>query len=142
MGIEHQEEGAMIYYLDTNAVISVTKEKNMELAKKIHSFQRSKIKVPSMVRGELLTGAHKSNNAETMKITLDFIDMFETIAFDEHASEIYARVRASMEKKGNIIGSNDLIIAATVMSRGGVLVTNNTKEFERVEGLQIEDWSI
>ena len=64
------------------------------------------------------------------------------MAFDYNAAFLYGKIRASLENKGNNIGPNDLFIAALVLSLNGILVTNNTREFSRVEGLLIEDWTI
>jgi tRNA(fMet)-specific endonuclease VapC len=101
-----------------------------------------KIKIPSMVAGEFLTGIMKKNNERQISDAKRFLSKFEIVSFDEDSAFSYSKIRSSLENKGNIIGSNDLIIASTVLSRGGTLVTNNTKEFERIEGLCIEDWSV
>lgn len=60
--------------------------------------------------------------------------------FDTQAAKAYASIRADLESKGKVIGANDLLISAHALSRGLILVTNNVKEFERVGGLQIENW--
>lgn len=65
----------------------------------------------------------------------------EIVPFEDAASEEYARVRAELETSGSPIGPNDLIIAATVCSEEGTLVTRNTREFRRVEGLELVDWT-
>jgi tRNA(fMet)-specific endonuclease VapC len=95
-----------------------------------------------MVMGEFITGGIKSGSERKKNNIKKLLSMFEIVPFDAEAAAIYAKIRADLEIKGNVIGSNDMIIAATVLSRGGTLVTNNTREFCRIEGLQIEDWSI
>jgi tRNA(fMet)-specific endonuclease VapC len=101
------------------------------------------VKVPSMVKAELIAGAFKSqkdrSNLRSIEKTLSF---FEIIPFDDTAAMIYGKIKTELERKGNMIGPNDLIIAATVLSRGGTLVTSNTKEFRRVEGLHLVDWFV
>ena len=69
------------------------------------------------------------------------MDVFNSEGFDECCTEAYGKIRADLEKNGTVIGPNDLMIAATVIRKGGVLVTHNTKEFSRIEGLRIEDWT-
>jgi tRNA(fMet)-specific endonuclease VapC len=64
----------------------------------------------------------------------------EIVPFDGEAAERYGDIRASLELAGRIIGGNDMMIAAIVLSRGGVLITNNTREFSRVENLSVENW--
>jgi tRNA(fMet)-specific endonuclease VapC len=65
---------------------------------------------------------------------------FEIVSFDSRSADYYGTVRLELEKKGQLIGPNDLVIAATVLAHGGVLVTHNVKEFKRVKGLKVEDW--
>lgn len=99
------------------------------------------IKIPSVVKAELLFGAVKSNRDEENKRFIQrFLKPFEIVPFDDDATTFYATIRSQTESKGTPVGPNDLIIAATVLSRGGVLVTNNTKEFEHIQGLRIENW--
>ena len=78
-----------------------------------------------------------SNIAEVV----NFLDKFEIISFDSYAAWIYGEIKSSLELKGQIIGFNDMLIAATVLANNGLLVTNNTKEFMRIENLKLEDWT-
>ncbi|HPT13003.1 MAG TPA: PIN domain-containing protein, partial [Bacteroidales bacterium] len=66
----------------------------------------------------------------------------EIVPFDDDCSIVYSKIRSAMELKGTIIGPNDYIIAATVLAKNGILVTNNTKEFARVKSLKIENWTV
>jgi tRNA(fMet)-specific endonuclease VapC len=66
--------------------------------------------------------------------------VYEIIPFGDKEIITYARIRVNLEEKGNIIGPNDFIIAAITLSHGATLVTHNTKEFERVDDLLLEDW--
>ena len=72
----------------------------------------------------------------------ELLEIHEVIELTEDVAEQYARIRAELEKRGENIGSNDLWIAATAIAYGATLVTNNTREFSRITGLQIEDWSL
>ncbi|MDO8518982.1 MAG: type II toxin-antitoxin system VapC family toxin [Deltaproteobacteria bacterium] len=133
----------MTYYLDTNICIYALKGVFPEIKNVMMRIGAFDIKIPSIVNAELKLGAKKSNNPEKAKIVLaQFLSPYEIIPFDEPASLVYAEIRGDLEKAGKVIGPNDLIIAATVLSRGGTLITHNTKEFKRIKNLKIEDWTL
>ena len=94
-----------------------------------------------MVKAELLHGAAKSahpvRNHELVEL---FLAPFETVAFDDSAAIQYGRIRSELELAGQVIGFNDLIIAATVVAYDGTLVSSNIKEFGRIGGLKLENW--
>jgi tRNA(fMet)-specific endonuclease VapC len=95
------------------------------------------------VKAELLFGLEKSKRKNEIKAKYEqFLNTFEIIPFDDHATSSYAKIRLELERKGTIIGGNDLLIASTVLSRQGILVTHNTKEFKRVPQLVTEDWTV
>jgi tRNA(fMet)-specific endonuclease VapC len=115
---------------------------DLKIKEKLRSVSSKNIKIPSIVKAELLVGAYKSSNIERKKeIVTKILAPFEIIPFDSDASEEYGKIRAGLEMTGKVIGPNDLIIAAMVLSRGGILVTNNTKEFSRIKNLHVEDWN-
>ncbi len=132
----------MHYYLDTNICIYYLKGLYPLLIDKLHNHYVSEIKIPSIVKAELLYGAKKSKKKEdnTNKVE-QFLLPFEVIAFDDKAATKYSEIRAEMTVAGTPIGPNDLIIAATVMTNNGTLITNNENEFSRVNGLMIENWT-
>lgn len=140
MGTRFSEGRTMTYYLDSNMIIFLLDRGNQKIANKLRSFSPRDIKVPSMVRAELLTRAYKNGNEHRLDIVTKFLAPYEIVPFDEDSSTMYGKIRAELEKKGNKIGPNDMIIASTVLSHGGILVTNNVREFERVDGLHVEDW--
>jgi len=133
----------MNYYLDTNTCIYFLKGLYPDLLAKIMSLNPENIKIPAMVKAELLYGAEKSqkvkDNSEKVK---QFLLPFEIIPFDDKAAEEYSKIRSRLERTGILIGPNDLIISATVLSNDGILVSNNDKEFKRVPGLNTENWII
>ncbi len=99
------------------------------------------LKIPAIVKAELLFGLEKSKRKKVIKQKYErFLDVFEIIAFDDDAAYYYAKIRMELESKGTIIGGNDLLIASSVLSRHGILITHNVKEFKRVPQLPIEDW--
>ena len=131
-----------IYYLDSNICIFHLRKPFGRLADKINSVEPDRIKIPAIVKAELMVGAVKSAMPEqNIEQVEAFFLPFEIIPFDDATVETYAKMRAALELKGQKIGSNDTIIAATALAHGGVLVTNNTKEFGRIDGLQLEDWT-
>ena len=135
-------EKKTLYYPDTNVCINFLRNKNIKLRNKFLEYPPDIIKISAIVTGELLTGAHKSLRKEdNIKQVTNFLSQFEIIPFDWLASVAYGQIRSQLEATGKIIGPNDTLIAASVLSRAGVIVTNNVREFSRVEGLFIEDWT-
>lgn len=132
----------MNYFLDTNICIYFLKGKNDKIENNIKKLNPNRIKIPSIVKAELLLGALKSQNPKKNQGTiLNFLDPFEIIGFNDIESEIYPEIRYDLELKGLPIGPNDLIIASIVISNNGILVTNNEKEFSRIKSLKLENWT-
>jgi len=132
----------MMYFFDTNICIYFLKGTFPELQERVLATQPDKIKIPSMAAAELIYGARKSKKAaETMEKVTRFLKPLQIIPFDAEAAAFYGNIRASLEKAGNTIGFNDTIIAATVLAHNGTLVTNNSGEFSRVSGLNLENWT-
>jgi len=136
-----QEGNARKYFRDTNVLITLLNNRSTRLKEIIMSHPSKDIKIPSMVKGELLVGAYKKEDTELRLDNIRKILLaFDIVPFDDAAAAVYGRIRAELEMKGNTIGPCDMVIAATVLSQGGILVTGNTREFKRVEGLQVVDW--
>lgn len=132
----------MNYFLDTNICIYFLKGKNEQIERNLKKLNPNRIKIPSIVKAELLLGALKSKNPKKNQDTiLDFLDPFEIIGFNDIESEIYSVIRSKLESKGLPIGPNDLIIASIVINNNGILVTNNEREFSRIQTLKIENWT-
>lgn len=131
----------MNYCLDTNAVIDYLKGRSTNLLKQIQDKRPDRIKIPSIVRAELLFGALKSAQPDENRAKVElFLAPFEILDFDRSAADRYAHTRLELDKAGTPIGPNDLVIAATVLASSATLVTHNTREFSRVPGLLVEDW--
>jgi len=132
----------MKYFLDTNICIYYLKGIYPAIVKNLFSKSPDDIRIPAIVKAELLYGAQKSTAKEkTKKRILEFLLPFKIIGFNDEATEIYGRTRQYLERKGIIIGPNDLIIASIVLSANGILVTKNIKEFSRIKELKIENWT-
>lgn len=132
----------MRYFLDTNICIYALKNTYPQIKRMIRNLSPVNIAIPSIVKAELFYGALKSQRKDkVISILKKFLSPFEIIPFGDGEIMTYARIRANLEEKGNIIGPNDLIIAAITLSHGATLVTHNIKEFERVDDLLLEDWT-
>jgi len=132
----------MNYFLDTNIIIYFLNDnQNFQVGKNFEKINSSQILIPSIVEAELLYGAQKSKKREfTLNKLEEFLINFRKVPFDSDAAVYYAIIRFLLESKGKLIGTNDLLIAATVLANDGILVTNNVKEFSRVPNLKIENW--
>ena len=132
----------MIYMLDTNICSFIIREKPQNIKEKLKECEKEHtVALSSIVVSELLYGAKKRNSKKLSYIVKSFINNFIIYDFDKNASKEYANIRSKLEQNGQIIGSNDLFIASHAKSINAVLVTNNTREFNRVSGLTVEDWS-
>ena len=133
----------MKYFLDTNICIYFLKGKNEKLRSTLLSKHPDDIKVPSIVKAELLYGALKSQQkVENEEFVKRFLLPYEIVSFGSIESEEYGRIRAELEFEGKIIGPNDLIIASIVVAHGGRLITNNEREFNRIGALAVENWLV
>jgi tRNA(fMet)-specific endonuclease VapC len=131
----------MNYFLDTNICVYFLKGLYPSVLENIQNTNPNNIKIPSIVKAELLYGAEKSQHkAKNLTNINRFLEPFEIISFDDDCSIIYSKIRATLELKGTVIGPNDYIIAATTLAKNGILVTNNTKEFDRIKNLKLENW--
>ena len=131
----------MIYFLDTNICIYHLNDSEPSVSDRLEQMPLQSIKIPSIVAAELLYGAEKSiRREENLKRCKEFLSIFEIVPFDEKSAGHYAVIRAKLERKGMIIGGNDIAIAAIVLANNGVIVSHNTAGFSRVDGLAMEDW--
>ncbi len=132
----------MNYFLDTDVCIFALKERSLSLKKRIMGHLPEQVKIPAMVKAELMFGAHRSSDAAKAHFAVEgLLAPFEIVPFDADGAACYSKIRHELERKGKSIGPNDLIIASIVLSRQGTLVTHNLKEYERVSGLKIQDWA-
>jgi len=132
----------MNHFLDTNICIYYLNNSSPGIRERLDASDLDTIKIPSVVAAELLYGAAKSARHEynLPRVRL-FLQQFEIAHFDYAAAETYGNIRSALERQGAVIGWNDLLIAAIVKANGGILVSNNTREFSRVEGLALNDWT-
>jgi tRNA(fMet)-specific endonuclease VapC len=131
-----------MYLLDTNICIYIIKKKPIDVLKILKTKSKKDIFVSSITIAELEYGIAKSIYPEKNKISLiEFLSIFNILNFDDKDAVEFGIIKSKLEKIGKIIGPMDLLISAQAMSKKLILVTNNTKEFERIEGLKIENWT-
>ena len=131
----------MRYLLDTNACIAVLNKTPPQLLKRVRRCFPADIGMPAPVAYELYYGAYKSRHARRNVDLLDQVE-FEIVPFDAADARMAGAIRSELETIGRPIGPYDLLIAGQARARNLVLVTANSREFSRVEGLDSEDWSI
>jgi len=131
----------MMYLLDTNICIYLINRKPENVVNHIKLLQPHQIKLSAISIAELEYGVSKSKNRDKNRSALiNFASAFDIIDFNDEDAEVYGLIRANLEKKGLVIGPYDMQIAAQAISRDIILVTNNTKEFERIENIKLENW--
>jgi len=126
--------------LDTNIVIYVLKRRPIQVLD-IFNQNTNRMAISSITLSELIYGAEKSQNiSKNLEAIEDFISHIEVLSYDQKTSQTYGQIKAKLEKNGEIIGENDIHIAAHAISQGLILVTNNLNEFRRVPNLSLENW--
>ena len=131
-----------MFFLDTNTCIFFLNGSSPSVKDKILSTPPNRIKIPSIVKAELLLGAYKSRYRQSNLEKVEaFLEPFGIVPFDDRTTYIYADIRSKTETSGRNVGPNDLLIASVVMLFSGTLVTNNLKEFKHIDVLKLEDWS-
>ena len=132
----------MRYMLDTNVLINCIRKKSDKLLKKLSKIDSSDVCISSITYAELVHGVEKSKEVERNRFALALmLANIEVLDFDVNAANDYGKIRADLESKGEPIGPLDMLIAAYALSSECVLVTNNTKEFKRVDSLKVVDWT-
>lgn len=131
-----------MYMLDTNICIFAIKKRPEKVLARLQTHKPSEICISSITYAELCHGVEKSQAKARNRLALTlFLSAINIMPFDELAANEYGKVRAALEANGTPIGPLDTQIAAHAKALNITLVTNNTREFQRVEGLHIEDWA-
>lgn len=130
------------YLLDTNIVIYVIKQRPPQ-ALEYFNQRAGRMAISAITLAELMHGAEKSSKPlVNLAVVEDFCSRLEVLPYAAKAAQHYGLIRATLELRGQTIGVNDLHIAAHARSEGLTLVTNNLREFDRVEALQLDNWAI
>ena len=132
----------MRYMLDTNICIYAIKRKPEQVFIRLQEHNPIDICISSVTYAELIHGAEKSKAIEKNRVALALLlANIEIMNFDSLAAESYGKIRADLEKAGTPIGPLEMMIAGHAKALDYTVVTNNTKEFERVKGLKLENWA-
>ena len=132
----------MRYMLDTNICIYSIKHKPEQVFLRLQEHEPADICISSVTYAELVHGVEKSQAIEKNRLALALLlSNIEILNFDVNAAESYGKIRADLEKQGTSIGPLDMMIAGHAKSLNYTVVTNNTKEFNRVPGLKFENWA-
>ena len=132
----------MTYLLDTNVVVDLGSRKGTAIRPMLDAAGLVALAISSISLAELEFGEAKSERpSRSLALFREFLHEIPVLSFDGEAARIYGRIRASLERRRQMIGANDLLIAATALGHDLILVTRDVSEFGRVDGLRVEDWS-
>lgn len=130
------------YLLDANIVIYIRQKRPEAVLRRFARLRPGEAGISVIAYGELLYGAAKSAQRQLALERLhELVQVLPALPLPQNAAETYGTIRAELETKGEMIGNNDLWIAAHALASGLILVTNNEKEFRRVRGLKVQNWT-
>jgi len=130
-----------MYLLDTNICIYAIKKKPFNVLKQIKIKSKLGIYISALTVAELEYGIENSIKVEENRISLlKYLSLFNILPFDDKDAIPYGKLKSKLRKEGRIIGPIDMLLAAQALSKDLIFVTNNIKEFERIENLKLENW--
>jgi tRNA(fMet)-specific endonuclease VapC len=130
------------YLLDTNICIYIRQKRPEEVLRRFRKLRPGEAVLSVITYGELLYGAAKSEQrVRAIEQLHELVNLLPALSLPEAAAEAYGTIRAELELNGEMIGNNDLWIAAHALAAGLILVTNNEKEFRRVRRLKVQNWT-
>ena len=133
----------MIYLPDTNICVAYLRARSPKVVARFATCKPEDIALSDIVKAELYHGANKSARPEiNIPKIVAFFSPFVSLPFDSTAAAIFGRIRRELESVGKPIGPYDLLIASTTIVNNLILVTHNTREFSRINGLKLEDWEM
>lgn len=132
-----------LYMLDTDTCAFILRRSSPTLLARIQDVPLQQQAASVITLAELLYGVQISSKKKANRAAVDeLMRLLTVVEWSREAAEHYAEIRADLKKRGQLIGSNDLLIAAHARSTGAVVVTNNVKDFGRVKGLEVENWMV
>ncbi len=129
-----------MYLLDTNIVSEVLRNPQGKAAARLQKVPDEELAVCIVAACELRFGAYKRKSTALYELIEGFLSRTAVLPFDTPADHSYARLRSELEAAGNPIGANDMLMAAHALALNATLVTDNEREFSRIQGLKIENW--
>lgn len=131
----------MKYLIDTNICIYIMNNRPPEVIQRFKSVEIGFVGISSISVSELHYGVCESAGfKKNTKRLEEFLNPFEILPYDENAARYYGKIRSQLENQGNVIGPLDMLIAAHALSNDLILITNNEKEFNRIESVRVENW--
>ena len=130
----------MNYLLDTNICIYIINEQPAQVLQRLIQAGRESLAISTITVAELAFGVAKSTRADSRVKLENFLSKFPILDWGQDAAWVYGNVRKTLEAKGQRIGERDLLLACQALSLDITMVTNNIREFERIEGLKLENW--
>lgn len=131
------------FLLDTNICIYIRRKKPEQVLRRFRTLRQGEAVLSVITFGELVYGAEKSAHRAAALLQLqELAQLLPVLGLPETAAEAYGTIRAELERKGQMIGNNDLWIAAHAKAAELTVVTNNEKEFRRVRGLKLQNWAV
>lgn len=131
------------FLLDTNICIYIRRKKPEEVLRRFRTLKPGEAALSVITFGELVYGAEKSaQHTAALELLRELAQLLPVLGLPEKAAETYGTIRAELERKGKMIGNNDLWIAAHAKAERLTLVTNNEREFRRVPGLKVQNWTV
>ncbi len=132
----------MKYLLDTNICVFLKSKRYPQLETKLRKTRKRDVAVSAVTEAELKYGAYKSSDPGQNMTAVDaLLATIAILPFESSAAEAYGQIRAALERSGQIIGPYDLMIASQAIAHRLTVVTNNVREFSRVPGLAVDDWT-
>ena len=131
------------FLLDTNICIYIRRKKPEVVLRRFRTLKAGEAALSVITFGELVYAAEKSaQRAAALELLRELARVLPVLGLPETAAEAYGTIRTELERKGQMIGNNDLWIAAHARAAGLTLVTNNEREFRRVRGLKVQNWTV
>ena len=131
------------FLLDTNICIYIRRKRPEPVLRRFKTLRHGEAVLSVITFGELLYGAEKSlQRSMVLQQLTELAEVLPVMPLPQSAAEAYGRIRAELERKGQMIGNNDLWISAHAKAAGLTLVTNNEREFRRVNGLKVQNWAL
>ena len=133
----------MKYMLDTNICVYLIKKKPENVLVNLRLNMDDGVAISAITLAELMHGVEASSYPEKNTLALNqFLSIVDILPFDDEAAVEYGKICTMLRRQGTPIGAMDMLIAAHAKAKGLIIVTNNVREFERVEGLRLENWVI
>ena len=132
-----------MYCLDTNILSYLTSGKYPKLDEKIDQIGLDKICTTVITQNELFFGCYNnpSKTQQLLAIYKNYFSVIPVLPLEKNISDIFAKTKYQLKTKGIVIGDSDLLIGCVCLCKKMILITNNTKHFSQIDGLELEDWT-